>query len=100
VRLNPDDPPLDARTADGVWEQIQAQSGRTVLVADTGGTLAGTLDCFIVPNLTRNGRPILFIDNVIVAADWRRAGIGRRLLEAAIHREVERLLQGATARRR
>jgi GNAT superfamily N-acetyltransferase len=82
--LNPDDPPLDAHTAGAVWEQIQAQRGRTVLVADTAAGLVGTLDCFIVANLTRNGRPILFIEKVIVAADRRRVGIGCRLLEAAI----------------
>jgi GNAT superfamily N-acetyltransferase len=83
-QLNPDDPPLDARTADAVWEQIQAQTGRTVLVADTGAALVGTLDSFLVANLTRNGRPILFIENVIVAVDHRRARIGSRLLQAAI----------------
>jgi N-acetylglutamate synthase-like GNAT family acetyltransferase len=82
--LNPDDPRLDARIARAVWQQIQAQSGRTVLVADTGATLIGSLDCLIVPNLTRNGRPILLIENVIVATDWRRGHIGSRLLGSAI----------------
>jgi ribosomal protein S18 acetylase RimI-like enzyme len=82
--LNPDDAPLPGTTADAVWAAIADQRGRTVLVAEAGGAVAGTADCLVMPNLTRNGRAILFVENVVVAAAHRRLGVGSRLLEAAV----------------
>ena len=78
------DPVVDEDTAEAVWAQMEAQPGRTVLVADTGTRIVGTVDTYVVANLTRGARPILFIENVIVTADHRRAGVGRRLLDAAL----------------
>jgi GNAT superfamily N-acetyltransferase len=82
--LNPDDPSLDAGSADAAWERIRSQAGRSVLLADTGSQVVGTLDCFVLPNLTRGARSIMFIENVVVAGAYRRGGIGARLLEHAV----------------
>ncbi|WP_405896289.1 GNAT family N-acetyltransferase [Streptomyces sp. NBC_00727] len=81
--LNPDDPHLPREAAADVWERIANQQGRTVLVAEAGGAVAGTADCLVMPNLTRGGRAILFVENVVVADAGRRRGVGRQLLEAA-----------------
>ncbi|MFG2404686.1 GNAT family N-acetyltransferase [Streptomyces brevispora] len=82
--LNPDDAPLPQASADAIWAAISRQQGRTVLVADAGGTVAGTADCIVLPNLTRGGRAILFVENVVVAGSFQRRGVGRRLMEAAV----------------
>ncbi|TRV81071.1 GNAT family N-acetyltransferase [Streptomyces sp. 130] len=82
--LNPDDAALSQEAARGVWERIAAQQGRTVLVAEGGGAVVGTADCVVMPNLTRGGRGILFVENVVVAGAGRRRGVGRRLLEAVV----------------
>ncbi|MFF7307624.1 GNAT family N-acetyltransferase [Streptomyces sp. NPDC008137] len=82
--LNPDDAPLSEGTADEIWAAISAQHGRTVLVADADGAVAGTADCVVMPNLTRRGRPILFVENVVVASAFQRRGVGRQLMEAAV----------------
>ncbi len=58
--------------------------GGTVLVADADGAVAGTADCIVMPNLTRGGRAILFVENVVVAGSFQRRGVGRRLMEAAV----------------
>jgi GNAT superfamily N-acetyltransferase len=81
--LHADDPVVDEATAEAVWDQMTAQPGRTVLVADDGGAVVGTIDTFVAANLTRGARPILFVENVVVAAAHRRRGVGRRLLDAA-----------------
>jgi ribosomal protein S18 acetylase RimI-like enzyme len=81
--LHPEDPPLPRATSDAVWAAMAGQQGRTVLVADAGDTVAGTVDCLVMPNLTRGGRAIMFVETVVVAACFRRRGIGRRLLDAA-----------------
>ncbi|MEU4466369.1 GNAT family N-acetyltransferase [Streptomyces sp. NPDC024017] len=82
--LNPDDAPLPRASADAIWAAIARQEGRTVLVADVGGTVAGTADCIVMPNLTRGGRAILFVENVVVAGSFQRRGVGRQLMEAAV----------------
>ncbi|WP_030894979.1 MULTISPECIES: GNAT family N-acetyltransferase [unclassified Streptomyces] len=82
--LNPDDAPLPRASADAVWAAISGQRGRTVLVADADGAVAGTADCIVMPNLTRGGRAILFVENVVVAGSFQRRGVGRRLMEAAV----------------
>lgn len=81
--LHPSDPPVAPETAERVWTEITAQSGRTILVAAQGDTLTGTVDCLVVPNLTRSGRPFMLIENVIVAAAARRGGTGAALMAAA-----------------
>ncbi|MEU9626281.1 GNAT family N-acetyltransferase [Streptomyces luteogriseus] len=82
--LNPDDAPLPQEAADGIWADICSQQGRTVLVAEADGVVVGTADCVVLPNLTRGGRAILFVENVVVAASAQRQGIGQRLMEAAV----------------
>ncbi|MEW1722168.1 GNAT family N-acetyltransferase [Streptomyces sp. NPDC093109] len=84
AELNPDDAPLPPATAAATWAAVSRQQGRTVLVADVDGTVVGTADCVVMPNLTRGGRAILFVENVVVAGSFQRRGIGRRLMEAAV----------------
>nr|WP_239081422.1 GNAT family N-acetyltransferase [Streptomyces sp. SID9727] len=83
--LNPDDAALSPEVARAGWERIAAQQGRTVLVAaEAGGAVVGTADSIVMPNLTRGGRGILFVENVVVAGAGRRRGVGRRLLDAVV----------------
>lgn len=82
--LHPDDPSPSATAATEAWQAIEAQAGRTILVAETAGAVAGTIDCVILPNLTRGARPFVLIENVVVTADKRRSGVGAALLAAAV----------------
>jgi GNAT superfamily N-acetyltransferase len=81
--LHPDDPPVPADQAASVWRQIADHPGRTVLVAVLDDAVVGTVDCVVLPNLTRGARPFMLLENVVVAADRRREGVGRTLLMAA-----------------
>jgi GNAT superfamily N-acetyltransferase len=83
LQLNPDDPAIDEHTAAATWTTIAGIPGRTVLVAEQAAQILGTLEVTIVPNLTRGGRPVLLVENVVVDYAQRRRGLGRRLLEAA-----------------
>ncbi|MFE7122664.1 GNAT family N-acetyltransferase [Streptomyces sp. NPDC057617] len=82
--LNPDDTPLPDGSAKAIWTAIAEQRGRTVLVAAHGGGIVGTADCTVLPNLTRGGRSILLVENVVVADAFRRHGVGRHLMDAAV----------------
>jgi ribosomal protein S18 acetylase RimI-like enzyme len=84
AELHPADLPPSADTALDVWRAIEAQRGRTVLVAVSAGTVVGTVDCAVLPNLTRGARPFMLVENVVVTAGCRRMGVGSALLEAVV----------------
>ncbi len=74
--------PADVDDA-AVWDAVLAMPGRTVLVAEIGQHVVGTVDVSVVPNLARRGEPVLLVENVVVDDGHRRAGVGRALLDAA-----------------
>ncbi|MGI5215479.1 N-acetyltransferase family protein [Plantactinospora sp. CA-290183] len=84
AELHPGDRPPSAETARDVWRAIAAQAGRTVLVAESAGTVVGTVDCAVLPNLTRGARPFMLVENVVVTAGHRRSGVGSALLAATV----------------
>jgi GNAT superfamily N-acetyltransferase len=86
AELHPGDTPLARELAGPIWRKITAQAGRTVLLAELDGVPAGTLDCTVLPNLTRGGRPFMLVENVVVGSAVRRKGVGRQLLAAAVVR--------------
>ena len=83
AQLQPNDPPPDEDTAMTVFKQA-VDRGVTYFVADDGGRIVGSCFIAIIPNITRLCSAIGFIENVITAADCRRRGIGRKLMNAAI----------------
>jgi GNAT superfamily N-acetyltransferase len=85
AELHPADPAPAAQTAIDVWRAIEAQPGRTVLVAQAAAIVVGTVDCAVLPNLTRDARPFMLVENVVVNAGYRRAGVGSALLQAAVN---------------
>jgi ribosomal protein S18 acetylase RimI-like enzyme len=84
AQLHPDDPVLPAVRAAQIWREIAGQPGRRVLLATMDEAVVGTMDCAVLPNLTRSGRPFMLVENVVVATAARRQGVGRRLLAAAV----------------
>lgn len=84
AELNPTDEPLSPDVAREIWQRIASQSGRTILVAEHEGVISGTVDCTVTANLTRGGRSIMFIENVVVATAVWRKGVGSALMAAAV----------------
>jgi ribosomal protein S18 acetylase RimI-like enzyme len=84
AELHLEDPAPSAPAAAAAWRAIEDQTGRTVLVAESGGGVVGTLDCTTLPNLTRGARSFMLVENVVVAAGHRRSGVGAALMEAAL----------------
>jgi len=82
-QLQPLDPVVDVETAMPVWEQ-SAKSGVTYFVAEVDKRVIATCYIAIIPNMSRGCSPIGYIENVVTASDFRRRGIGRRLMSAAV----------------
>lgn len=82
--LHPHEPELEAATAERVWSVLLASGFMTVIVAQAADLLVSSCTLAIVPNLTRGGRSYGVIENVVTHADYRRQGLGRRVLEHAL----------------
>jgi len=64
-----------------VWHQLLSDPKITYWVVELKGKLVASCILVIVPNLTRNARPYALIENVVTHTDYRRQGIGKRLLQ-------------------
>lgn len=91
VALLADDPlgrtredPGDLVTYLAAFDEVAAQSGNIVLVAERDGAVIGCLQLTIIPGLARRGAKRGQIEGVRVGAASRGQGIGERLIRHAI----------------
>ena len=82
-QLNPDDDKIDDIAAKNIWERITSQNIKYFVAKDDGKIIASCYLC-IIPNLTRGGKSIGFIENVITDMGYRRRGIGKTIIKKAI----------------
>ena len=81
-QLNVDDV-IDENTTKSIWENIIKQDIKYFVAKENGKIMASCYIC-IIPNLTRGGKSIGFIENVITDVKYRRKGIGKTVMENAI----------------
>jgi ribosomal protein S18 acetylase RimI-like enzyme len=82
--LHPHDPELETATAERVWSKLLTSGFVTVIVAQAAKRLVSSCTLAIMPNLSRGGRSYGVIENVVTHADYRRLGLGRRVLVHAL----------------
>jgi GNAT superfamily N-acetyltransferase len=80
----PGSPAPDHTAALSAWNRLIAMDGVTVFVAEVEGVLAATCTLIIIPNVTHAARPHALIENVATLQDYRKQGLGRRVLHAAV----------------
>jgi ribosomal protein S18 acetylase RimI-like enzyme len=66
------------------FDDIAAEPGNFLLVAEAGGAIVGCLQLTIIPGLARTGMKRGQIEGVRVAGSWRRGGVGESLVRHAI----------------
>ncbi|HEX6453528.1 MAG TPA: GNAT family N-acetyltransferase [Trebonia sp.] len=64
--------------------QIESDPGNRLIVAETDGKVAGTLQLTLLPGLSRHGMLRAQIEAVRVAAWTRGQGFGRQMIEWAV----------------
>ena len=72
---------------DAYWrafDEMSAQSGNVVLVAEEAGRLVGCLQLTMIPGLARRGSKRAQLEGVRVAAACRGRGVGEMLVTRAI----------------
>lgn len=76
--------PAAAPAAGRILTAIVDDPARRLTVATVGGEVVGSVDLVVVPNITYHGRPWAVVENVIVAEEHRRTGVGARLMTAVL----------------
>ena len=66
------------------FDDIAADPRSRLIVADTDGQVAGTLQLTLIPGLSRHGMLRAQIEGVRVAVPWRGQGLGRAMIGWAI----------------
>jgi len=82
-QLFTEETPININTANEIWENIN-QKNIKYFIAIENDKIISTCYLAIIPNLTRGGRSIGFIENVVTDKKYRQKGIGKYLINIAI----------------
>ena len=66
-----------------IWKIIKSHNIKYFIAKNNGKIISSCYIC-IIPNFTRNVKFIRFIENVITDKEYRRKGIGRKVINNAI----------------
>ena len=82
-QLLPDEEPIDIDAANEIWGRIDQHNIKYFIATENNEVISS---CYlaIIPNLTRAGKSIGFIENVITDKKYRLKGIGKNLINMAI----------------
>ena len=65
------------------FERLARDRNHVILVAEAAGKIVGTCHVIVVPHLGHALKPFAIVENVVVDASARSAGIGQHLMAAA-----------------
>ncbi|MDR1219246.1 MAG: GNAT family N-acetyltransferase, partial [Treponema sp.] len=74
---------VNESAAKNIWNEIKKHNIKYYIAKDNGKIIGSCYIC-IIPNLTRGGKSIGFIENVITDKEYRRRGIGKRIIGNAV----------------
>lgn len=81
--LAPGDERVEAGEGAAILARLSHLPGSAVFVAQIGPLPVGSCTLVVVPNLTRGGRSYGLVENVVTHVDFRKRGIGQRVLQVA-----------------
>ncbi|MEM8631037.1 MAG: GNAT family N-acetyltransferase [Pseudomonadota bacterium] len=81
--LIPEEDPAPTALAEARLEALYAFPGSGVLMAFDGAVAVASVTLIVVPNMTRQGAPYAFIENVVTHSAHRRKGHAQALLSEA-----------------
>ena len=65
------------------WDQIINDVNHHLIIYEIDGKIVSSCVCVIIPNLTRNVRPYVFVENVVTHKDHRNKGYATACLNYA-----------------
>jgi len=79
----------DAETRSSVLRQSLKELDYELLVADADGKIIGFIDRWIISDFVHGGK-LAYIQNLYVSPNYRRKGIGSRLLQETVKRAKDK----------
>jgi GNAT superfamily N-acetyltransferase len=80
-----DDCTPTAENVQRAWKELMDNKDRyAYFVIEADDKLVASCNISIIPNLTRGARPFAVIENVVTHPDYRRKGLGKLVMEAAV----------------
>jgi GNAT superfamily N-acetyltransferase len=83
-QLNENEEMIRQNEAESIWALIRKNKFIKYFIAEENSKIISTCYIAIIPNLTRHGKSIGFIEKVITDKNYRKQGIGKRVIEQAI----------------
>jgi GNAT superfamily N-acetyltransferase len=83
-QLNPEEEIIDLDKAYSVWDATEKGNATRYFIALDHSRVVSTCNITLVPNLTRNGKSFAIIENVITDDNYRRQGIGKKVILNAV----------------
>ena len=84
VQLDPDNKNYSIQKMKILWKEIASNKNIRYFGAVEDDKVVSTCYCVIIPNLTKEGRPVCFIENVVTNEQSRNRGLGRKVIEKAV----------------
>jgi GNAT superfamily N-acetyltransferase len=84
LHLIADNPILNQIDAINILDQLQKYQGSQILIGQIGREIVSTCTLIVIPNLSRGGAPYALIENVVTHQQYRKRGLARAILEAAV----------------
>lgn len=83
-QLQPEDPPIRDGADAAVFAGVLRSPGLHLFVLESAGEVVATTYLNVIPNLTHSASPYAVIENVVVDAELRGTGLGRRIMDATL----------------
>ncbi|MFW6389575.1 MAG: GNAT family N-acetyltransferase [Halanaerobiales bacterium] len=83
--LNTEDPEIDSSDLCPLWEEIFNDPHLYYVVVKKNKKIVSSCTLAIIKNLTRNANPYGIVENVVTHPDYRRQGLGTKVINKAIN---------------
>ena len=83
-QLDEDDDQLTPEQSSKVWGEIENNDNIQYFGAVDNGKVVSTCYAVYIPNLTRGGRGICFVENVVTDREYRNLGLAGKVIDMAV----------------
>ena len=83
---SPEAQPVGEEAGTAILRAVIEDPNRSLLVAEIGESVVGTVDELVVANLTHRGQPWAIVENMVVDEAQRRHGVGSQLMNEVLNR--------------
>lgn len=77
---------ISLERAKEIFDKLKRYPYYKVFVAVTEKKIVGTFELLVMDNLAHQGSPSAIIEDVVVSAEYRRRGIGSKMIKFAVER--------------